>query len=104
MLYGNVIVLVIPSTEPQTVAILCNVRRGFCLHSMTQKLSMPKIFLANYHALANWANLLVIKITILFPIPDDSLANKHWLFTVLWDHCSEDGQSVVHIQQSYNTK
>ena len=41
---------------------------------------------------------------ILFPIPDDSLANKHWLLTMLWDHYSEDGQSVVHIQQSYSAE
>ena len=47
MLYGNVIVLVTPSTEPHSAAILCNVRGACCLHSMIGKLSISKIGLAN---------------------------------------------------------
>ena len=31
-----------------------------------------------------------------------SMADSHWVFTVLWDNCSENDEGLVHLQQPHN--
>lgn len=74
VLYLNVITLVIPTTNPDFAAVLCNVSTTVCLPL--------SVFIIN--------DILT----------DQSVADISGILSVLWHHSGQDNQDLVHIQQA----